>query len=502
MTFRPLTSTPTRRWWPVPCLLTVGTALALLTGASAPASATGGPAQRAATPTPSATTTASAPVGWITTADGLRRVAPLATAELQPSTAPSAVRIAIDVASRYQQMDGFGAALTESSAHLLMSLSPSARTAALRSLFDPQTGAGIHLLRLPLGASDFALSRYSYDDLPAGQTDPQLARFSLAHDDTEIVPVLQQALQINPALRVMGTPWSAPGWMKTSGSLIGGTLAPGSTDVYAQYLARTVQALRSRGVPLRFLTLQNEPGYSPGDYPGMRLSAAQESALAVALAPKLAAAGLGDVQLFGYDHNWDDTAYPTALLADPAASAVLSGTAFHCYAGKPGAQDAVHAAAPDKDVWFTECSGGSWAPSFAGNLGWNAGTLAVGATRAWSRSVLFWNLALDPAGGPHTGGCSGCRGVLTITPRTGKVVRNVEYDVLALAGRAVRAGATRIGSPTGLYGVQTVAYENPDGSRVLTAYNSWGSNQSLLIDDGTQRVGAPLPAGSVVTVRW
>ena len=161
------------------------------------------------------------------------------------------MHVAVDDSTRYQAMDGYGAALTESSAHLLMGLSPQARTAALRSLFDPVDGAGIDLVRLPLGASDFALSRYTYDDLPAGQTDPSLSRFSLAHDEAEIVPVLEEALAINPALRVMGTPWSAPAWMKTSGSLIGGTLAAATPTSTRSYLVRTVQALRDRGVPIR-----------------------------------------------------------------------------------------------------------------------------------------------------------------------------------------------------------------------------------------------------------
>ena len=220
------------------------------------------------------------PAGWLTTRDGMRRLDPLTAPELSASGSRSAVHVTVDDTTRYQSMDGFGAALTESSAHLLMQLSATARTAALRSLFDPVTGAGMDLVRLPLGASDFALSRYTYDDVPAGQTDPDLSRFTLGHDDAEIVPVLQEALRINPSLRVMGTPWTAPAWMKTNESLVGGTLRDGYADVYADYLVRTVQALRDRHVPIRFLTLGNEPRYAPADYPGMLLSPPQEATLA------------------------------------------------------------------------------------------------------------------------------------------------------------------------------------------------------------------------------
>ena len=468
-----------------------------------PPSRTPVPASAAPTSAPTAPVTSGLlPAGWLTTRDALRRLDPLTASELTPSASRSAVHVSVDDTTRYQSIDGFGAALAESSAHLLMELSPAARTAALRSLFDPVTGAGMDLVRLPLGASDFALSRYTYDDVPAGQTDPTLSRFTLAHDDAEIVPVLQEALRVNPALRVMGTPWTAPAWMKTNQSLIGGTLRDGYADVYADYLVRTVQGLRDRHIPIRFLTLGNEPRYAPADYPGMLLTPAQEAAVAGAVAARLARSGITDVQLIGYDHNWDDTTFATSLLADPAAGAALAGTAFHCYAGHPGAQSSVHDAAPDKGIWFTECSGGGWAPDYAGNLGWNADTLLLGATRNWARSVLLWNLALDPAGGPHTGGCAACRGVLTIDPATGAVTRNVEYDVLGQAGRGVRPGAVRVATPESVYGVETVAYVNPDGTHALTAYNSWQSDQTLVVDAGSHHVGAPLPAGSVVTLVW
>ncbi len=465
-----------------------------------PAAAVPGAAPQAMTPV--SLTTPSGPAGWITTADGARRVAALSAAQLLPSTSRSAVHVPVDDTTRYQRMDGFGAALTESSAHLLMGLTPAARTAALRSLFDPLTGAGIDLLRLPLGASDFSLSRYTYDDVPAGETDPTLSRFSLAHDDAEIIPVLREALAINPSLRVLGTPWSAPAWMKTSRSLLGGALAEDRVDVYADYLVRTVQALRAAPGPDRLPHPGQRARLQPVDYPGMTMTAAQEAALAAAVSARLTAAGIDDLQLIGYDHNWDDTTYPTRLLTDPVASRVLAGTAFHCYAGRPDAQSTVHDAAPDKGIWFTECSGGGWSTSFRTNLGWNAGMLTIGATRHWSRSLLLWNLALTPAGGPHLGGCGNCRGVLTIDPATGSVSRNVEYDILALAGRAVAPGAVRVASPTDVYGVKTVAYLNPDGTHTLTAYNSWRSNQTLVVDHGGRHVGAPLPAGSVVTLTW
>lgn len=459
-------------------------------------------------PSASPTPTTPAPVlrqrvqGWITTGDQSRRVADLAATELVPGSVQGAVTVRVDATTRFQQIDGFGAALSESSAHLLMGLPSTERDHALRALFDPATGAGLDLVRVPLGASDFARTRYSYDDVPAGQSDPQLTRFSLTHDDAEIIPILRQAIAINPRLRVMGTPWSAPGWMKTSGSLIGGTLTTGDEPVYARYLTKVVRGYRARGIPLQFLTLQNEPRYSPPNYPGMTLTPTQETTLAVELAADLASAGYSDVRLIGYDHNWDDTSYPDQLLTDPIAHSVLAGTAFHCYAGGPSAQSTIHAAHPDKGVWFTECTGGAWSTDFRTNLGWNSATLAIATMRNWSRSLLLWNLALDPTGGPHLGGCSNCRGVLTIDPATATVTRNVEYDVLALAGKTVAPGATRIDSTNAVRGINTVAYQNPDGTLSATIYNSWGSPQTVTVTDDVTTVSLVLPGNSTVHLHW
>lgn len=444
----------------------------------------------------------SPPRGWVTTPDQLRRVAPLSDQEVWEDGVSGQVDVAVDRSARGQTIDGFGAALTESSAYLIMSLPPERREKVMRSLFDPVSGAGIDMVRVPLGASDFALSHYSYDDMPKGRTDPQLKRLSIARDDAYIVPLLQQALAINPALRVMGTPWSAPGWMKTSKSLIGGELVPANEEVYARYLTRVVQEYRDRGIPMTFLTLQNEPGYTPADYPGMRLTADQAKRLVGHLAPQLRAAGLADVQLIGHDHNWNNTAYPLKLLADPATRADLAGTAWHCYGGAPEAQLTVHDAYPDKGIWFTECSGGAWSSDFGTNLGWNASTLAIDTVRARARSVLLWNLALDPTGGPHTGGCGNCRGVLTIDPVNRTVKRNVEYDVLALATKTVSPGATRIGSTTDVHGIRTVAYENLDGSASMTAYNFWSIEQTVTVRDGGRAVTVVIPAGSVVHLNW
>jgi glucosylceramidase len=191
------------------------------------------------------------------------------------------------------------------------------------------------------------------------------------------------------------------------------------------------------------------------------------------------------------------------VLAARAAPRYVSGVAWHCYAGGVGAQDTVHAAHPDKDAYFTECSGGAWAPVFADNLAYDVGTLVIGATRGWARGVALWNLALDETGGPHLGGCGNCRGLITIDSRTGAVTRNVEYYALAHASRFVRPGARRIASTTGVSGLQTVAFRNADdGSRVLIVLNTGRSAMPFDVRDGGRSFRYTLPAGAVVTLRW
>ncbi len=442
------------------------------------------------------------PRGWFTTADGVHRLAPLALQEV--AAAPGgAVSIAVDPATRGQVMDGFGAALTESSAHLLMQTSPAVRASALQALFDPERGAGISLVRLPLGASDFALSPYTYDDVPAGRADPGLRRFGLARDRVGVLPVLRQAQRINPALRVMATPWSAPAWMKDNGSLTGGgRLLPRYLDTYARYLARAVSAWRDLGVPVRWLTLQNEPRHQPDDYPGMLMDPDQQGKLAVAVRAELDAAGLDDVLVLGYDHNWDDPSYPDELLSSPPVARALAGTAWHCYAGTPAAQAVVHTRHPREGNWLTECSGTLSGGGFGSDLAWGSRTLLVEAVRSWSRSVLWWNLVLNPRGGPHTGGCSDCRGVLTLDAGTGQITRNVEWDVLALPGRVVQPGAVRIGSSAGSAAVLTVAWQNPDGSHALVATNDGPRDETVILENGHRFLRASLPAGATMSLRW
>lgn|GEM_PF-2380119 len=436
--------------------------------------------------------------------------------------------ITIDPSQTYQTMDGFGASITDSSARLLSGLPAAQRAQVMTSLFSPTGGIGMSFLRQPIGSSDFVAGpHYTLDDLPAGQTDYPMARFSIGHDQEQILPLLREALALNPALKVMASPWSPPAWLKTGGSLIGGRLTddPAIYRAYALYLVKFVQAYETAGVPIYALTVQNEPqDRSPDGYPGTDMPVAAEAAVINQLGPMLRDAGLSRVEIISYDHNWiqhpDDAAdaaklgvpaepnYPYDVLRTSAAR-WIAGTGYHCYAGDPAAQSALHNAFPDKGIWSTECSGwhGVNDPQpqyFADTLKWHAANITIGATQNWAKAVATWNLALDSKGGPVNGGCGNnpqgtCTGVVAIDGTT--VTRNAEYYTLGHMSRFVRQGAVRVGS-NNAGDVHSVAFRNSDGSIALVVTNVGGGAQTFGVSYNNQSISYTLPAGALATLTW
>ena len=438
---------------------------------------------------------------WLTTADQTQKLA-VQPAQVAAGPAKGDEAIKIDTSKHFQKMHGFGAAMTDASAQVLSALPEDKRKAIMGELFGRANGGlGLSFTRLTVGASDFSTSDYTYDDTPENVADPELRHFSIEPAKKYVLPRTREALAINPDLLVMISPWSAPAWMKTRRSLIKGELLPQYYPAFANYLARTVQEFGHEGVPVSMLTIQNEPNFEPGDYPGERIDPQQRAEIiGQHVGPRIKALGLR-TQILEWDHNWDHPEMPLAVLRDPTARQYVSGIAWHCYNGDVPAQSPVHDAFPDKDAWVTECSGGEWLPKYAEVLGWMTDKLIIGAANNWSRGTLLWNLALDPAHGPHTGGCTDCRGVVTIDPKTGAITRNVEYYVLGHASRFVLPGAYRVA--TAIRGGQVAAagFLNPDGSRVAILYRRSGDGPISIALDG-ERYSVRLPSGSVATLRW
>ncbi len=363
--------------------------------------------------------------------------------------------------------------------------------------------------------------------MPAGQTDFPLRHFSIAHDEQQILPLLRQAKRLNPQLTVMATPWSPPAWMKTGDSLVGGRLKddPAIYRAYARYLTKFVQAYRAAGVPIDYLSVQNEPqNRHPDAYPGTDLPVAQEIKIIEQLGPMLRATS-PRTKILAYDHNWQThpndaaqtppgedpaTDYPYQILDSPAARWV-AGTAYHCYYGDPSAQTAMHDAHPDKGIWFTECSG-SHGPTdtpeqiFRGTLTWHARTLTIGTTRNWAKSVVNWNIALDENGNPHNGGCGTCTGLLTVLG-DGSVRTDAEYYTIGHLSKFVKPGARRIASTsfgtTGWNGqIMDVAFRNPDGSTALVVHNENDDPRTFAVAVGGRSFEYTLPGGALATFTW
>lgn len=411
--------------------------------------------------------------------------------------------INVDTTITYQSIDGFGFCLTGGSATLINSLAASQQNALLQDLFgSDSTHIGISYLRVSIGASDLSATDFTYDDMPSGQTDINLTNFSISPELTDLVPVLKKIIAINPTIKILATPWTAPVWMKinTAGNngFTAGSLNTAYYDVYATYFVKYIQAMKAQGITIDAVTPQNEP-LNPNNNPCLVMQPAEEANfIKNSLGPQFKTAGL-TTKIIIYDHNTDRTDYPLDILADPVANPYVDGSAFHLYAGNIDALTPVHNAYANKNIYFTEQYTASTG-NFAGDLSWHITNLIVGATKNWSRNVLEWNLATDGAYGPHTnGGCSVCQGALTIDGSN--VTRNVSYYIIAHASKFVRPGAVRISSPDES-SLPNVAFKNTDGSKVLIVLNSSNASQSFNIQFNGKIVTSTLNGGSVATYVW
>ena len=416
------------------------------------------------------------------------------------TVANSNATITVDTTQKYQTIDGFGYTLTSGSATLINSPG-TAKAALLQELFGNAPNAiGISYLRISIGASDLSASVYTYNDIPAGQTDPALTRFSLDADrasGTGLIPLLKEIIAINPGIKILGSPWSPPVWMKDNGDSKGGSLQLQYYDAYAQYFVKYIQQMKAEGIIIDAITPQNEPLH-PGNNPSLLMTAEQQrDFIKNSLGPAFQTANI-TTKIIVYDHNCNKPGYPLTILNDPAAKTFVDGAAFHLYEGDISALSTVHNAHPDKQVYFTE----QWTSSagdFDGDLKWHIKNVVIGSMRNWSRNALEWNLANDPGFGPHTpGGCTQCKGALTIGTT---VSRNVSYYIIAHASKFVPAGSVRVASNNS-GNLFSVAFETPENKKVLIVLNEETSPSPFNLKFKDKWTTAVLPAGSVGTFVW
>lgn len=442
---------------------------------------------------------------WLSTIDQqqeLQPQKPVVVVETASLEEQAVKRIQVEPDTLFQEMDGFGASFTDASAYLVYHvLDEKSRQEVMQKLFDPVDGIGISFLRQPMGATDYTTEIFSYDDMPEGEEDFELKHFSIDHDREYVIPAVLEALRINPSIKVMASPWSPPGWMKTSDHMVTGKLRPECYSVYAQYFVKFVQAYEGAGIPIYAVSIQNEPGYEPKEYPGMILTPQEEAEfIREHLGPAFEAAGI-TAKILCYDHNWDMPQHPLSILSDPEAARYVAGVAWHVYGGEHEAMTQVREAYPDKGAWFTEASGGSWIPPFRTAF-LDQMKHVVRTTRHWSKSVIWWNLALDEHNGPTVLSNSTCRGLVQINQESGAVKYELDYYTMGHISKFVVPGAYRIESTTFRDELESTAFLNPDGSTVLILSNRMEKEQAVEIDTGKGFIALTLPDGAAATVKW
>ncbi|MGB5170829.1 MAG: glycoside hydrolase family 30 beta sandwich domain-containing protein [Eudoraea sp.] len=403
--------------------------------------------------------------------------------------------ISVDPTKTYQEMDGFGYTLTGGSALHMHNMSPSALQKLIQELFGfGKEDIGVSYLRVSIGASDLDEKLWSYNDLPEGETDMELSKFSLAYDTLYLVPVIKEILKISPNIKIMGSPWSPPKWMKDNEDTRGGSLEEEYYEVYAQYFVKYIKAMKENGIEIDAVTVQNEPLH-PGNNPSLLMLAAQQAVFVRDhLGPAFEKNNI-KTKIIIYDHNADRPDYPISILNDSIAAKYIDGSAFHLYGGKIEALSEVHEAHPDKNLYFTE----QWigAPGdFAGDLSWHTENLIIGASRNWCKTVLEWNLAADENQEPHTdrGGCVGCLGAITINGD--KVTRNPSYYIIAQASKFVPPGSVRVAS-TIEGNIPNVAFKTPEAKVVVILQNKNEEDSTFTVKIENKFIPVTLKAGAV-----
>lgn len=418
--------------------------------------------------------------------------------EIVAEATVSTVDIKIDDSKMYQTMDGFGGSFTDSAAYLMNQiLDEDVKDDLMKKLFDHEEGIGISVVRNPMGASDFARTVYSYNELPEGESDHEQEKFSIAHDLDDVIPLSKQALEINPDVKFMASPWSAPNWMKTTGSMIAGQLKEDCYKAFAKYFVKYIKSYEEKGLPVYAITPQNEPLFEPTHYPSMLMYAHEQAEFIKNHLKPAFIENKIKTKILCYDHNWDRPDYPLHVIDEVD----VDGVAWHWYGGKPVAQKQVHMAYPDKEVHFTEGSGGEWVPAFEPAFS-NLLRTGIEILRNNSKTFVLWNMALDENNGPTVPGFgrSTCRGIVKINQQTKELEYTLDYYGLAHFSKHIKPGALRIDS-TSDNEIRTVAFKNTDKTIAVVILNDSETNQNIrVLLDEEEIIHCYAPSKSALTL--
>ncbi len=450
----------------------------------------------ASTALPSFATANAGPVKvWRTSAE--ERWQTLEALAWEPFRGTSPVSIRLIPARKYQQVLGFGAALTDASCYLLEQLDAGKRKAILEDCFGP-SGLRLSVARTTIGSSDYSLSAYSYDDTQ--QPDPELKHFSIDHDRKYILPLLREVQNVNPEMFYFSSPWSPPGWMKAGGSLLGGSMRSHYFDAYAQYFVKFLQGYAANGVKIEAVTVQNEvdtdqDGRMPQALWGQEY---EMNFVKDHLGPALKQAGL-DTKIWILDHNYNLWGRAVDEISDPDVYQYVDGVAWHGYYGDPSAMTRVHDMFPEKNAYWTEGGPDYKSPDYATDWAKWSNTF-TGILRNWARCIVSWNLALDENGKPNIGPFD-CGGLVTVHSGTHEITRSGQFWAFAHYSKVIHRGAHIFASSGDLQNISHVAAENPDGSRVLVLTNT-EREQTVQVVLEEQALSLRLPPDSVTTLVW
>lgn len=424
-----------------------------------------------------------------------------------------ATTVTLNPSAKHQKIDGFGAAITGSTCYNLLRMSEPNRSAFLREIFDTVAGMGYSYIRISIGASDFSLDEYTWCD------EPGIENFRMhEYDKRDLIPVLKQILQINPRIKIMGSPWSCPRWMKVNNltdkqpynEWTSGQLNPAYYQDYATYFVKFIQAMEAEGIPIESITIQNEP-LNRGNSMSLYMTwQEQADFIRTALGPKFREAGIKTkIVIFDHNYNYDNIPdqqdYPKKILAIREAAEYVDGTAFHAYGGEKIEMLDVHNSYPSKNLYFTEMSIGSWNYSFDGDLIWSMRELGIGTLNLFNKAVIVWNLMLDEKGAPNRpGGCTTCYGAVEIKSSDYATLdRKTHYYVIGHLSKVIRPGSVRIGfNGYKTDGLHMSAVENADGTYGAVLLNENGSQIRMTIDDGNHSFPFTIPPKSIASIHW
>jgi len=424
------------------------------------------------------------------------RYAPASALVWKASARSAQNAIVINPDKKFQEILGFGAAFTDGACYTFNRLSPSEREPLFHDLFHPSE-MGLNVCRTCIGSSDYSTEVFGYDE---GEPDPDMKRFSIAHDEPYVLPMLREARKINPDLFLFSSPWSPPGWMKAGGSMLGGSMRQHSYAPYALYFLKFLQAYAAAGVPVQAVTVQNEVDTDQdGRMPACSWPQEYEIGFVKGhLGPVLQQNGLS-TQIWILDHNYNLWGRAVAELDDPGLHKYCDSVAFHGYVGTPDMMTKVHDAHPEAKIYWTEGGPDYTDPNYATDWA-DWGKTFTGVLRNWCRSITGWNLALDEKGRPNIGPFY-CGGLVTIHSQTKEITRSGQYWAFAHFSRNIRRGAARVDSTGNVPGVEHVAFENPGGEKVLVLTNS-GDAQNAKLQQAGKMVDLTLAPKSVTTLTW